>query len=161
MLFRYGPSSLMVLVSLALLTSGHPAAQQAAPQPAASQQSQTPQPGVTFRAEANFVEVHAIVTDRDGAFVRNLTADDFEIVEDGRPVTPAVFQLVDLPVERPFTPANAPAPLDPDVRSTRRTFDGRIYVILLDDLHTSIMRTPAVKDAAKRFVEEYLGVNDL
>ena len=72
----------------------------------ASQQPGTgPQPSVTFRAETNFVEVHAIVTDETGAFVRNLTRDDFEILEDGKPQTPAAFSLIDLPIERPFTPS--------------------------------------------------------
>ena len=56
------------------------------------------QPSVTFRAETNFVEVHAIVTDQAGAFVRNLSKDDFEILEDGKPQTPSAFSLVDLPI---------------------------------------------------------------
>ena len=61
----------------------------------ASQQPATAlQPSVTFRAETNFVEVHAIVTDETGAFVRNLTRDDFEILEDGRLQTPAAFSLI-------------------------------------------------------------------
>src|SRR5262245_8543569 len=99
MWLRYRFPTLIAVVCAALLTMQHPSAQQAAaPQPAASP-AQTPQSGVTFRAEANFVEVHAIVTDRDGAFVRELTADDFEIYEDGRLVKPTVFQLIDLPVE--------------------------------------------------------------
>ena len=49
---------------------------------------------VTFRSEINFVEVPAIVTDESGAFVRGLTADDFEIYEDGR------LQNRDLPADR-------------------------------------------------------------
>ena len=54
-----------------------------------------------FGTEVNFVEVHAIVTDEKEAFVKDLTAEDFEILEDGRPQKTAVFSLVDLPVERP------------------------------------------------------------
>ena len=50
---------------------------------------------------------------------------------------------------------------NPDVRATTRTFDGRIYVFLLDDLHTAFTRTQAVRDAAKRFIQQNLGVNDL
>ena len=164
MWLRYRLPSLVALSCAAILTTQHPSAQQqpAASQPAAQQPAAAPQqPPVTFRAEANFVEVHAIVTDRQGAFVKDLTAADFEIVEDGRPVKPTVFQLVDLPIERPFTPVNASAPIEPDVRSVSRTFDGRIYVLLLDDLHTSITNTAAVKQNAKRFIEEYLGANDL
>src|SRR6188472_3585463 len=128
----------------------------------ASQQPGTGlQPSVTFRAETNFVEVHAIVTDETGAFVRNLTRDDFEILEDGRLQTPAAFSLIDLPIERPLTPAGGTEPIESDVRSTTRTFNGRIYVFLMDDLHTMVTRTQAVRDAAKRFIQQYLGANDL
>jgi VWFA-related protein len=128
---------------------------------AAQQPGIAPQPSVTFRAETNFVEVHAIVTDETGAFVRDLTRDDFEILEDGRLQTPAAFSLIDLPIERPFTPAGATEPVESDVHSTARTFNGRIYVLLLDDLHTAFPRTQAVRDAAKRFIQRYLGANDL
>jgi VWFA-related protein len=116
---------------------------------------------VTFRSEANFVEVHAIVTDQSGAFVRGLTAADFEILEDGRPITPTTFSFVDLPIERPLPVAGADVGVEPDVRATSRTFDGRLYVLLLDDLHTNITRTQFVREAARRFVDRYLSTNDL
>lgn len=132
-----------------------------APIGAAQQPGAGPQPSVTFSAETNFVEVHAIVTDETGAFVRNLTRDDFEILEDGKPQMPAAFSLIDLPIERPLIPAGATEPIESDVHSTTRTFDGRIYVFLLDDLHTAFSRTQAVRDAAKRFIQQYLGANDL
>jgi VWFA-related protein len=128
---------------------------------AAQQTRSGRQPSVTFSAETNFVEVHAIVTDEAGAFVRNLTKDDFEILEDGKLQTPAAFSLIDLPIERPFTPVGATEPIESDVRATTRTFDGRIYVFLLDDLHTAFTRTQAVRDAAKRFIQQYLGMHDL
>jgi VWFA-related protein len=131
--------------------------------PSAAQQrgAEPPPSSVTFRTETNFVEVHAIVTDETGAFVRNLTRDDFEILEDGKPQTPAAFSLIDLPIERPPTPAGITEPVEPDVRLSTRTFDGRIYVVLLDDLHTAFTRTQAVRDAAKRFIQQYLGATDL
>ncbi len=120
------------------------------------------QPSVTFRTEVNFVEVHAIVTDeKTGAFVEDLTRDDFEIYEDGKRQKPATFSLIDVPIERPFTPAGASEPIEPDVRETRRTFDGRIYVLLLDDLHTNVTRTNTVRDVAKRFVRQYLDAHDM
>jgi len=128
---------------------------------AAQQPGAGPQPSVTFRAETNFVEVHAIVTDKAGAFVRDLTKDDFDILEDGKPQAASAFSLIDLPIERAFTPANALGPVEPDVHSTTRTFNGRIYVFVLDDLHTAFTRTQAVRDAAKRFIQRYMGANDL
>jgi len=131
----------------------------------AAQQPGAPNPpgegGVTFRAEINFVEVHAIVTDRNGAFVRDLTADDFEIYEDGRLQKPAAFSMIDLPIERSATVTSGGEVVEPDIRVASRTFAGRIYLFLLDDLHTSVTRGQLVKDTARRFVERYLGADDL
>ena len=147
----------IALISAGLVGAGIVAAQQPPAQPADAGQ----EPTVTFRTEANFVEVHAIVTDQSGAFVRDLTSDDFEIYEDGQLQAATVFSLVDLPVVQPFTPANADAPIEPDVRATTGAFDGRLYILLLDDLHTSITRTSHVRDVAGEFIDEYLGVGDL
>ena len=149
---RYVLASLMALAGAGVV---------AARQTPATSADPGQQPAVTFRTETNFVEVHAIVTDQKGAFVKDLTRDDFEIYEDGRLQAPTVFSLVDVPVERPFVPVNADGPIEPDVRATTRTFDGRVYIILLDDLHTHVTRTNNVRDVAKQFVDEYLGTNDL
>jgi VWFA-related protein len=121
----------------------------------------TQQPGVTFKTDVNFVEIHAVVTDERGNLVRDLTKADFEVFEDGKSQTPSVFSLVDLPIERPLTPSFATQPVEPDVRLTVRSFDGRLYVLVLDDLHTTTLRSQLVRDAAKRFIQQYVGVNDL
>ena len=145
------------LLLVALLSAGVAGQQSSAsPDPAA------PPPQVTFRSEVDFVEVHAIVTDRRGAFVKDLAASDFEIFEDGRLQKPSAFALVDLPIERPVVlPTRDAEPVEPDVRATTRTFDGRVYVFLLDDLHTDSRRSLSVRAAAKEFVSRYLGTNDL
>src|ERR671923_3064050 len=92
-----------------------------AQQPQASSSAQQ-QRSVTFRTDVNFVEIHAIVTDERGNLVRDLSKDDFEVFEDGKPQTPSVFSLVDLPIERALTPSFATQPVEPDVRSTVRSF---------------------------------------
>ena len=48
------------------------------------QSTATAQNAPTFRASVRFIEVDVFVTDRDGRFVRGLTQNDFEIVEDGK-----------------------------------------------------------------------------
>jgi VWFA-related protein len=146
----------LFVLPAAILGAAVVSAQQAPPQRSAGQQ-----PAVTFRTETNFVEVHAIVTDQAGAFVKDLTRADFEVYEGGQLQSPTVFSLVDVPLEKPFVPLNATVPIEPDVRQTTRTFDGRIYILLLDDLHTNLTRTTNVREVAKKFVNEYLGVNDL
>ena len=116
---------------------------------------------LTFRSDINAVEVHAVVTDARGNFVKDLSRDDFEIYEDGRLQPPLTFALVDVPVLPPLSVANSAEPIEPDVRSTSRTFDGRLYVIVLDDLHTTTLRSPLVREAARTFVERHFGANDL
>jgi VWFA-related protein len=142
---------LLVLTSAALGTAQGPSTPQAG----------TQQPAVTFRSEVNFVEVPAIVTDASGAFVRGLTADDFEIYEDGRPQKTATFALIDLPIERAPAPGPGGEVVEPDVRAATRTFAGSLYIFLLDDLHTDFRRSNQVREAARKFIQQYLGTNDL
>jgi Ca-activated chloride channel family protein len=44
-----------------------------------------------FRASTDLVELPVVVTDRHGAIVRGLAAEDFEVLEDGRPQRIQVF----------------------------------------------------------------------
>jgi VWFA-related protein len=131
-----------------------------AQQPAQPSDRQTDPPPVTFRVEANFVPVDVFVTDDRDAFVANLAASDFELLEDGKPQTISTFSLVNIPIERAERPLFAAAPVEADVQ-TNEHVEGRIYLILLDDLHTDFTRTPRVKAAAKRFIEQNFGTNDL
>jgi VWFA-related protein len=121
----------------------------------------SPQPPVTFRVEVNYVEVDAIVTDERGNFVGDLTKDDFQVFEDGKPQTVTVFARVEIPIERAEQPLYVAAPVEPDVATNERPFDGRLYVLVLDDLHTHPLRSARVKAAARQFIERHLGANDL
>jgi len=129
-----------------------------APPPAAAGQQP---PTVTFRVEVNYVEVDAIVTDAQGNFVRNLGKDDFEVIEDGKKQELTVASLVDIPIERPDAPLFMPTTIEPDVASNAKEFNGRVFVLVLDDLQTHFARSVRVREAAKLFVERYLGANDI
>lgn len=122
--------------------------------------SPLPQPSATFRTDVNLVEVHAVVTDARGEFVGDLTREDFEIFESGRLQKPSVFQLVDTPLAaRARTTASLTA--EPDVRASAPRFEGRLYVLVLDDLHTSALRSQSVRRAARQFIERHLADGDL
>jgi len=125
-------------------------------QPAAPQ---TQQP--TFKVQVDYVEVDALVTDRTGNFVRDLKKEDFQVLEDGRPQAITTFSIVDIPVERFQRPLGAEFPVEPDVKSNERPFDGRVYVMIIDDWHTSFGRSERVKRAARQFIQRNLGSNDL
>jgi VWFA-related protein len=142
---------LIALILLCLVGSGLTARQEPARQ----------QPGVTFRVEVNFVELDAVVTDAQGNFVRDLTKDDFELFEEGEPQSIAAFTLVDLPIRRPDPPLTRESPIEPDVTSNLEVFDGRVMVLLLDDLQTDVRRSARVRAAARQFVQRFVSENDL
>lgn len=144
----------------ALLAGAVLGAQTAPPQPPAPAEPQGP-PAITFRAEANYVEVDARVVDANGAFVPGLTAADFQVLEDGKPQKVDAFTFVNMPVERQPRPLFAKAPIEPDVANNITGYDGRVYVLVLDDQHTHPLRSVRTKAAARRFIERYIGANDV
>jgi VWFA-related protein len=126
---------------------------------------QTPQPAQpqppTFKLRVDYVEVDVVVTDRDGNLVKDLKKEDFQVLEDGKAQTVSAFTQVDIPIERADRPLYSPTALEPDVRTNETPFDGRVYVMVVDDLHTNFGRTQRVKSAARQFIERRLGANDL
>ena len=83
------------------------------------------------------------------------------MLEDGKSQSITNFTLVDIPVEKADRPLFAASPIEPDVKTNEKPFDGRVYVMVVDDLHTRFGRTQRVKIAAKQFIERRLGANDL
>jgi VWFA-related protein len=123
-------------------------------------QQPAPSPGPSFRVEVNYVELDAAVTDAQGNLVTTLTADDFEVLEDGRPQKVTAFSLVNLPIARAERPLFAAQPIEADVQ-TNEQVEGRIYLIVLDDLHIDPARGLRVRTAVRRFIEQNVGTNDL
>lgn len=142
-----------IAAGLSLLTAGVLAQAPQSPAP----QAQTPP---VFRAEVESVEVDAIVTDRDGKFVRTLTKDDFEVYQDGKRQPIALVNLIEHPL--PGTLAPPPAiQADPDVATNANANEGRLYVLVLDGLHISAENKVKTTAVARLFVEQYLGQSDM
>jgi VWFA-related protein len=136
---------------------------QQAPQQAQSPQQPSPgtPPPVVFKVETSYVEVDAVAMDRQGNFVRGLNKEDFEVFEDGKPQKIDVFTSVDIPVvaQKAFLVGGRPATTD--VKSNAPSVAGRLYVIVLDDLGTTALRTSYVVKSARQFVERHMAANDL
>jgi VWFA-related protein len=118
-------------------------------------------PAVTFQSEVNYVDVDTIVTDARGNFVGGLTKDDFEVREDGVIQKIDMFATVEIPVERRDRFLFMDRPVRADVRSNRRAFAGRLYVIVLDDLDISPARTAQTRKSAHEFIDRHFGANDV
>src|ERR1700687_5872728 len=145
---RFRFSALFVLLLGSVLTAGQ------APAP-------PPQQPPTFKVRVDYVEVDVVVTDKQGNLVRGLKKEDFQVLEDGKNQTVTAFTTVDIPIERADRPLFAASPIEPDVKTNEKPFDGRVYVMVIDDLHTRFGRTQRVKIAAKQFIERRLGANDM
>jgi VWFA-related protein len=113
----------------------------------------------TFRANVEAVLVDFTVVDGSGRFVRDLTADDVRVLEDGRPQTVSTFSLVDIPIEPDSTPRFAGTIVDRDSVSNVGA-EGRLFLIALDDVHVHPLRNAVTQQVARQFIEKNLGPND-
>src|ERR1041385_7677085 len=128
--------------------------------------SQTQKPAAeedVVKITTNLVQVDAVVT-KDGKLVNNLTADDFEIFEDGKRQTITSFAYIsNVPNAAPQPPAKDTKKTGPEVpfspikpNEARRTM-----AFVIDDLGLSAESMHQVKRQLRKFVTEQLQPNDL
>ena len=134
------------------------------PQSAPTEQQQSDDDVV--RITTNLVQVDAVVTDKNGRLVTDLSPEEVEIFEDGRAQKITNFSFVSTaPAETPpatprpaADPKTAPPPppviLRPD--QVRRTI-----ALVVDDLGLSFESTAYVRQALKKFVDQQLRPGDL
>lgn len=109
-----------------------------------------------FRSETNYIEIVASVTDKDGEFVRGLTAADFEVREQGKRESIETVSFVELP-DRPGAGASTPAAYRADVPAALRE-DGRLFLIYLSGASGS--SSPKIRQLALDFVQHHLRPGD-
>jgi VWFA-related protein len=118
-----------------------------------------------FRIGVDAVRIDAVVTDREGRIVADLTADDFEVRQDGRRQTVTFAQFVPvltgatqaLTVPRTGSRAEVLAVSPP----VRREDVQRTLAIVVDDLGLSVESLFNTKRALHTFVDRELQPTDL
>jgi VWFA-related protein len=137
---------LAVTVGLAVPSAQTPAQQPPAPQ------TQTP----TFRTRVDAVTVDVIATDKQGKPVTDLTAADFEVKENGKVQTVDSFKRILLSDERyDLDPVRAQpiTSMETMEREAARD-DVRLITIFLDDYHTRLGNSMAIREKLAKFVRE-------
>lgn len=113
-----------------------------------------------FRSLTNVVRVDAYPTTRDGKIIEGLTADDFEVLEDGVVQKIASFEFVRFPQSNPVEERRDP-------NSQREGFDlasdpsYRVFVIYLDNLHVDFKGSHHMRAPLINFLNRVLGPKDL
>ena len=145
-----GVAAALALAAMPALTS--------APQAQAPPPTQSPQPP-TFRSGVDVVQVDVIVTDKDGNPVTDLTADDFQILEEGKLQTVATMSLVDIPIAARTRVAPPVAAPDPDVLANAAEGDRRLYTIVLGAY--APCDGMKARHVLRRFVDERFAEGDI
>lgn len=133
--------------------------------------SQAPSEPPRFRVAVDLVSIDAVVTDRNGEVVRDLTAADFEVLQDGKRQKVTFAQFV--PVSTAAPPAATasgsgavPAPAvrgapSPPAPSITREQVRRTIILVVDDLGLSVEGLNNVRPALREFVDTGLLPTDL
>ena len=119
--------------------------------PLAASQTQPPQP--TFRAGTNLVQVDAIVADPNGQPMVDLTAADFELLDDGKPVPIDRVRFLGS-ADYSGDPTLAPIRTHEDEEREASRDDVRVYAIVLDDYHIERMGELRVIEPLLAFVRQ-------
>ena len=112
-----------------------------------------------FRAGANLVRVDAYVS-LNGEAVTNLTADDFEVLEDGAPQRVESFEFI-----RARGPAPETVRAEPNSVSESRAMAAdplaRVFVLFLDVRHVHMEGSIAAKNPLINTLDKVIGQDDL
>lgn len=133
----------------------------------AQTQQQTP-PETVIRINVNLVQVDATVTDSHGKPVTDLKAEDFQILQDGKPQVITNFSFVNLKPEGGDAPrpaarsvAKGTVPPPPAVGKLRMDKVRRTVALVVDDLGLSFSSIAYVRSALKKFVDQEMLPGDL
>ena len=140
-------------LTLAALTAASAAAQTPAPSPSQQQ---------TFRTSTIVVEVDASVTNGKNQFATGLTADDFEVLEDG---SPQKIQRVYLVTGNTVTGTGEPAPVSAEapvpLAPPPAVAPPRVFVLLFDQDHLQAGAFKRLQEAALAFLNKEFKQGDV
>src|SRR3954471_1293496 len=123
--------------------------------PAAPQPDQTP----TFRTEANYVRVDVYPT-RNGAPVTDLTRDEFEVLETGKPQSIQQFERVQIRSAGPQESRTEPNTVA-ESRSMLENPRARVFVIFLDTYHVDVAASRRIRQPLIDALDRVIGADDL
>ncbi|MGC1582282.1 MAG: VWA domain-containing protein, partial [Candidatus Acidiferrales bacterium] len=140
-----------------------------APPPPATDSTRPPNQVPPLRTTSDLVRIDVEVTDRSGAAIKGLRADQFTVTDNGKPQKISSFVYADIEAieqagnedQKPITiPVDPPAPL-PEEAVTNAVRDRRLLVLFFD--MTSMENDDLLRahDAAQKFIDKQMTPADL
>ena len=132
--------------------------------PLQAQQQAQPADDV-IRISTNLIQIDAVVNDKDGNPIKDLTAGDFEVLQDGKPQKIVSVSYVNTePLVRPdsLKKTEKQTPIAPPSR-TRPENAGRVLTFVVDDGNCTASRIgmTAAREALEKFIKEQMRPDDL
>jgi len=119
----------------------------------------------TFRSGVTLVTTDVIARGERGQFVADLTRDNFTVLEDGQPQKIESFVMVqggrNYNLVTPSAAATPEGIVLPQAKPKAADANGRVFVILIDDLHFEPELTPHVRQLIQTIVNTLLHEGDL
>lgn len=159
---RLGVLAGLALSAVALGAQGQAPAAPAPAQVPAAPADQGAQP--TYRVNIDLVTMDAIVRNGQDQFVADLTKDEFQVLEDGVPQEVSSFTLVHggrvHNLLAPPPPPSEEGVILPPSRPRNDT-TGRIFLIIVDDLHLDFRNTGRIRDLFKKVSRDLIHEGDM
>ncbi len=153
-----------LLTGLAVLDARQAPAAPQTPAPAAQQPGRPATPDGVFRSAVDLVTTDVIARDARDLFIADLTKDEIEIFEDGVKQELASMTLVHggrvLNLQAPPPPPAQEGIILPTARP-RNDAAGRIFLIIVDDLHLDFRNTGRIRDLFKRISRTLVHEGDM
>src|SRR5690606_10150440 len=112
-----------------------------------------------FRSGTELVEVDVVVLDSTGRIVRGLTADDFELYDEGDRQDVSTFSFVEVDPELIATGSAAMS--EPALASSQANSAAAVYLIVLDHFFSRPQYVENMREAARDFVRDHMRAGDL
>ena len=125
----------------------------------AAKPSQEPQQPQTFRTEANFVRVDVYPT-QGGKPVLDLRAEDFDVLEDGKPQSIQTFEHVSVSPAGPQSQRSEPNSIGASQQLAANP-RARVFVLFLDTYHVTVEGGWHAREPLIRLIDRVLGPDDL
>src|SRR5690242_9032837 len=120
-----------------------------------SQQASPRQGQLTFKGGTALVQVDVVVRDGKGTFVGDITKDDIQIFEDGKPQTIQTFTLVGAPgagTAAGSIPAASSAAAPAGIAAPAVHAARPVFIFVFDDEHLE----PGAFDKVRKAAEDFL-----